>query len=204
MNQGMTRKSRLWSQTGERSLRELLLLPWARRRREDLFRVRVLLDEQLAPPDRAVAEAAPKDQKARLLMTQPGLGPITSIPFVLTIGDVSRFQPGKQVASYWGLTPREYSSGGKQRLGSISKRGNWFMGTLLVEAAQTAGRSDPQMRNEYLHRGHRKAKGVANVPYNTRAGTVGRPARCETRLSDSRRGIEPIEGAKAFVSSSMT
>jgi len=125
MNQGMTRKSRLWSQTGERSLRELLLLPWARRRREDLFRVRVLLDEQLAPPDRAVAEAAPKDQKARLLMTQPGLGPITSIPFVLTIGDVSRFQPGKQVASYLGADSagvqfgREAAAGINQQAGEL-------------------------------------------------------------------------------------
>jgi hypothetical protein len=47
--------------------------------------------------------------------------------FVLTMGDVSRFRRGKQVASYLGLIPREYSSGGHQRLGSISKQGNRFM-----------------------------------------------------------------------------
>jgi len=45
-------------------------------------------------------------------MTQPGVGPITSMAFVLTMGDVNRFQRGKQVASYLGLIPREYSSGG--------------------------------------------------------------------------------------------
>jgi transposase len=67
------------------------------------------------------------------------------------------------VASYLGLIPREYSSGGKQRLGSISKQGNGFMRMLLVEAAQCAVRCDAQMRNEYLHRCHRKAKGVAKV-----------------------------------------
>ena len=93
--------------------------------------------------------AAEKDQSARLLMTQPGVGPITSMAFVLTMGNVSRFKRGKQVASYLGLIPREYSSGGHQRFGSISKQGNGFMRMLLVEAAQVAVRCDPQMRSEY-------------------------------------------------------
>lgn len=163
MNQGVTRKRKLWSKAGEKILRELPLRPWTSRRREDLFRVRAMLDAQIAPLDQAVAEAAEKNEKARLLMTQPGVGPITSIAFVLTMGDVSRFQRGKQVASYLGLIPREYSSGGHQRLGSISKQGNRFLRMLLVEAAQNAVRYDPQMRNEYLHRCHRMAKGVAKV-----------------------------------------
>ena len=122
-----------------------------------------MLNEQIAVLDQAVIEAAQKNEKARLLMTQPGVGPITSLAFVLTMGDVNRFPRGKQVASYLGLIPREYSSGGTQRLGSISKQGNRFMRMLLVEAAQVAVRIDPQMRNEYLHRCHRKAKGVAKV-----------------------------------------
>jgi Transposase IS116/IS110/IS902 family len=98
-----------------------------------------------------------------LLMTRPGVGPITSMAFVLTIGDVSRFLRGKQVASYLGLIPREYSSGGQQRLGAISKQGNTFLRMLLVEAAQGAVRCDESFRNEYLHRCHRKPKGVAKV-----------------------------------------
>jgi transposase len=163
MNQGVTKKGRLWSQAGERVLRELPLRPWASRRREDLLKVREMLNGQIGLLDQAVVEAAQKNEKARLLMTQPGVGPITSMAFVLTVGDVSRFPRGKQVASYWGLIPREYSSGGKQRLGSISKQGNGFMRMLLVEAAQTAVRRDPQMRSEYVHRCHKKAKGVAKV-----------------------------------------
>jgi transposase len=163
MNQGVTKKRKLWSKAGERVLGELPLAPWGSRRREDLCKVKSMLDEQIAPLDQAVEEAALKDEKARLLMTQPGVGPITSMAFVLTIGDVSRFPRGKQVASYLGLIPREYSSGGHQRLGSISKQGNWFMRMLLVEAAQTAVRRDPGFRSEYLHRCHRKAKGVAKV-----------------------------------------
>jgi transposase len=163
MNQGITRKRKLWSARGEQVLRELPLKPWASRRREDLFKVREMLSSQIDGLDQAVVEAAEKDDRARLLMTQPGVGPITSMAFVLTMGDVDRFPRGKQVASYLGLIPREYSSGGKQRLGSISKQGNRFMRMLLVEAAQNAVRYDPGFRNEYLHRCHTKAKGVAKV-----------------------------------------
>jgi len=163
MNQGVTRAGKLWSKTGEKVLHELPLKPWASRRREDLFKIREMLNGQIALLDQAVVEVAQKNEKAKLLMTQPGVGPITSMAFVLTMGDVSRFPRGKQVASYLGLIPREYSSGGHQRFGPISKQGNGFMRMLLVEAAQVAVRYDPQMRSEYLHRCHRKAKGVAKV-----------------------------------------
>jgi len=163
MNQGVTKKRKLWSKVGEQLLRQLPLQPWASRRREDLLKVRGMLDEQIAPLDQAVAQAAEKNEKARLLMTQPGVGPITSLAFVVTMGDVSRFPRGKQVASYLGLIPREYSSGGHQHFGSISKQGNRFMRMLLVEAAQTAVHCDPGFRKEYLHRCHRKAKGIAKV-----------------------------------------
>jgi len=163
MNQGVTKKRKLWSKAGERVLRELPLAPWASQRRKDLFRVREMLNGEIDPLDQAVVEVAEKNEKARLLMTQPGVGPITALAFVLTMGDVKRFQRGKQVASYLGLIPREYSSGEHRRYGSISKQGNRFMRMLLVEAAQCAVRCDPQMRSEYLHRCHRKAKGVAKV-----------------------------------------
>jgi transposase len=163
MNQGVQKKRRLWSKAGQQVLRELPLKPWASRRREDLLSVMAMLDQQIQSLDLAVTEAAEKDQNARLLMTQPGVGPVTSLAFVLTLGDVSRFPRGKQVASYLGLIPREYSSGGHRRYGSISKQGNRFLRMLLVEAAQGAVRCDPQLRSEYLHRCHRKPKGVAKV-----------------------------------------
>ena len=102
--------------------------------------------------------ARERSEKARLLMTQPGVGPITALAFVLTIGDVNRFPRSKQLVSYVGLIPREYSSGGHQRFGSISKQGNRFMRMLLVEAAQIAVRYDPGIRNEYLHRCHRNRR----------------------------------------------
>ncbi len=63
-------------------------------------------------------EEAQRDKMAQLLRTQPGVGPITALAFVVTIGDVSRFRRGKQVASYLGLFPREHSLSGRQRLGA--------------------------------------------------------------------------------------
>lgn len=163
LNQGMQKKQRLWSAVGQQALRELPLAPWAGRRREDLFGLLAALDRQIAPLDRAVVEAAQQNRQARLLMSQPGVGPITALAFVLTLGDVSRFARGKQVASYLGLIPCEHSSAGHQRLGAITKQGNRFMRMLLVEAAQSAVRYDPEFRREYQHRCHSKPKNVAKV-----------------------------------------
>ncbi len=163
MNRGVQKKRKLWSAVGQQALRELPLPPWAGRRREDLLKLLAMLDGQVASLDLAVKAVAEKDANAQLLMSQPGVGPITSLAFVLTMGDVRRFPRGKQVASYLGLIPREYSSGGHQRFGSISKQGNRFMRMLLVEAAQVAVQCDPGFRNEYLHRCHSKPKGVAKV-----------------------------------------
>jgi transposase len=95
MNQGLQKKRRLWSEAGQKLLRALPLKPWASRRREDLFSVMELLDQKIASLDLAVREAAEKDANARLLMTQPGVGPVTSLAFVLTMGDVTRFARGK-------------------------------------------------------------------------------------------------------------
>lgn len=163
MNQGLQRKRRLWSAAGQKQLTELSLPPWAARRREDLLSLRARLDQQIEPLDHAVQQAAGQDAQARLLLTQPGVGAITALAYVLTVGDVSRFPRGKQVASYLGLIPREYSSGGHQRLGSISKQGNRFLRMLLVEATQVAVRCDPGLRREYAHRCHQKPKNVAKV-----------------------------------------
>src|SRR5438046_938251 len=120
-------------------------------------------DAQSEALDQAVKAEAQRDKMALLLQTQPGVGPITALAYVLTMGDVGRFPRGKQVASYLGLIPREHSSGGRQKLGAITKQGNRMLRMLLVEAAQIAVRYDPEFRREYLHRCHQKPKAVAKV-----------------------------------------
>jgi transposase len=163
LNRGLQKKSRLWSVRGRADLEKLPLQGWAAVRRQDLLGLLGQLDHQVGELDAAVERAARDHAQARLLMTQPGVGPITALAFVLTLGDVSRFAHSKQVSSYLGLIPREHSSGGRQRLGAISKQGNRFLRQLLVESAQTATRLDAGMKREYLHRCHHKPKGVAKV-----------------------------------------
>ena len=163
MNQGVQRKRKLWTAAGQQQLNELPLTGWAASRRANLLTLLKTMDQQMAELDRAVLQAAERNPQARLLMTQPGVGPITALAFVLTIGDASRFARGKHVASYLGLIPREHSSGGRQKLGSISKQGNRFMRQLLVEAATVAIRLDEGLRRQYQHRCHAKPKAVAKV-----------------------------------------
>jgi transposase len=163
LNQGMQKKRQLWSVQGRAALQKLPLQGWAHRRRADLLLWLNMVESQVESLDQAVEQAAKADAQASLLMTQPGVGPVTALAFVVTIGDVSRFPRSKQGASYLGLIPREHSSGGKQRMGAISKQGNVFLRTLLVEAAQSAVRHDAQFRKEYRHRCHHKPKGVAKL-----------------------------------------
>ena len=96
-------------------------------------------------------------------MTHPGVGPITSLAFVLTLGPWQRFPRAKQVASYFGLIPREHSSGGRQRLGHISKQGAPLLRWLLVEAAQSAVRHEPEMQRRYRRLAARKSRALAKV-----------------------------------------
>ena len=163
LNQGVQKKRQLWNKEGRALLLNLPLEGWSQQRRTDLLQLLAVVEPQIEQLDKAVEQAARANPQAVLLMTQPGVGPITSLAFVVTIGEVSRFERSKQVSSYLGLIPSERSSGNTRQLGSISKQGNVFLRTLLVEAAQSAIKHDPGFRKEYQHRCHHKAKGIAKV-----------------------------------------
>jgi transposase len=79
MNKGVQRKHKLWSQAGQKLRRELPLKPWAACRREDLLGRLAMLNEQIGKLDQAVQRAAEPHPSARLLMTQPGVGPNTAL-----------------------------------------------------------------------------------------------------------------------------
>ena len=110
LNQGLQQKRGLWSVRGRADLERLPLTGWTCRRRQDLLQILEMLEEQVAELDQAVEEAARANAQAQLLTSQPGVGPITALAFVVTLGDVGRFKRGKQVASYLGLIPSERSS----------------------------------------------------------------------------------------------
>ena len=163
MGQGLCRRKKLWAKAGRKELEGLVLDPWARLRREDLLKLLDQLDPWIDKLDEAVIQAAESRPQAICLMQQAGVGPVTALAFVLTIGPVSRFAHSKKVVSYLGLNPSEDSSAGRQRLGAISKQGNPMMRYLLVEAAQTASRLDPELRRDYQRWKFRRGSGVAKV-----------------------------------------
>jgi len=121
------------------------------------------LEADIVDWNRRVEEEVRKRPEAVRLMTPPGVGPVTALAMVLTLGPAERFGSAKQVGSYFGLIPSEDSSGGKQRRGRISKQGSSFLRFLLVEAGQTAARYDPQLKRFYRRLAMRKNRGIAKV-----------------------------------------
>jgi len=163
ISQGVCRKHKLWSVKGRAELDSLALLPWASRRRKELLELLHQLQAAIEPLDRAVEQEARARAEAVRLMTHPGVGPVVSLAYVLTLGPVERFASSRKLVSYLGLNPREHSTGGRQRLGAISKQGNSMVRGLLVEAAQTAARFDPELRRAYQRLKFRRVSGVAKV-----------------------------------------
>ena len=111
----------------------------------------------------ALEEEVEKRPVTRLLMTHPGVGPLTALAYELVIGTPERFHCGKQLASYIGLVPTEESSGDRRRLGHISKQGNVLLRFLLVEAAQVTVRSQPEWRSKFFHLAMRRGRKIAKV-----------------------------------------
>lgn len=91
--------------------------------------------ESIAGLYREIKKHIKDEPKAQLLMTIPGVGPVTALKFLVEIGDPKRFKKSRSVGAYIGLTPSQYSSGETQKQGRISKCGSKDLRSLLVEAA---------------------------------------------------------------------
>ncbi len=161
LNEGVQRRSRLWSKQGRAQLESFALDRWTARRRHDLLELFDHLTPQIAELSQAIEQEAERRPEVQRLRTHPGVGPITALAFVLVLGTPDRFRCGKQVGSYLGLIPCEDSSAGKQRLGHLSKQGNTLLRYLLVEAAQAAVRCDAQWRRCFVHLAMRRQRNVA-------------------------------------------
>jgi len=163
MSQGLCRKKKLFTKKGRAELAGLALGPWTRRRREELLKLLDQVDAPIAELDRAVLEEAQRRADAVLLMTHPGIGPVTSLAFVLAIGPVKRFPRSRKLVSYLGLNPSEDSSGQRRRTGAISKQGNTMVRWLLIEAVYPAVRKDLALRQDYQRLKFRRGHAVAKV-----------------------------------------
>ena len=163
LNQGLQKGRKLWSEAGHRTVAGAADDGTCRAAARSVATDVVRAGCADCGTGRAGAAAGRRREEARRLMTHPGVGPQTALGMVLTLGEVSRFETAKQVASYLGLIPGEYSSGSKQRLGHISKQGSSLMRFLLVEAGQTAVRGDAQLRRAYARLAAKKSRAVAKV-----------------------------------------
>jgi len=170
MNEGYRWKKKLFSEQGREQLEKLALAPWASRRRQELLELLDRLHPMIEELTAAAEQEAQKRPEVARLMTHPGVGPLTALAYVLIVGNPNRFHRGKQIGNYVGMIPSEDSSGGKQRLGHISKQGNSLLRFLLVEAAQAAARNNADWRRRYVHLAMRRHRSIAKVAMGRRLG----------------------------------
>ena len=115
--------------------------------RQDLIN----LDERVQVMDKKIKTLANSHGEAKRLLAIPGIGPITATAIISAIGNGKQFKRGRDFAACLGLTPRQHSSGGKERLLGISKRGDSYLRTLLIQGARAVLRvvdqkDDPRSR----------------------------------------------------------
>jgi transposase len=163
LGHGVRRGHGLWSRDGQTMLASLSLLPHASYRRDELLALYRQLDAQIDTLDDRVNHQASARPRASLLMTHPGVGPVTALATDAFLGDPTQFADGKALASYVGMIPSEYSSGGRQRLGGLSKQGNPLLRFLWCEAAMHAVRRDPALMRFYRRKLVQKGIGKARV-----------------------------------------
>src|ERR1700689_1908854 len=130
----------------------------------------VKFETEIEKLNQRVEQQAGERSGARLLMTHPGVGPITALATDVFLGDPSRFAESKTLASYVGLIPGEYSRGKRQRLGGLTKQGNPLLRFLWGEAAIHAVRRDPQLKHFYRRKLIQKGLGKARAAVARKLG----------------------------------
>lgn len=96
------------------------------------------LDMRVIEYDRRLAALIRHDESAQRLQAVIGIGPLTASAALATVGDARVFKNGRQFAAFLGITPRQHSSGGRTTLGRITKRGDTYLRTLLIQGARSA------------------------------------------------------------------
>ncbi len=94
------------------------------------------LERRIQTLDQRISAWSKQDNAAKALLTLCGVGPVTASAAVATAGNVSVFKNGREFAAWLGLVPKQNSSGGKSKLGAITKRGDRYLRTLLVQGAR--------------------------------------------------------------------
>jgi len=128
--------------------------PLARTCLEGLARQLLSLEREIVGAERRIYAWHRSNEESRRLETTPGIGPITASALVSSIANPSIFKSGRSMAAWIGLVPRQNSTGGKERMGRISKQGDQYLRWLLVAGAMTVirhakrrGTTDPWLAN---------------------------------------------------------
>ncbi len=108
----------------------------ARRLLADVWARIQQLNQQIFAYDREIEQLAKHSAQAQRLMTIPGIGAITATAIIASVGTPQQFKSGRQLAAWLGLVPRQYSTGGKTRLGRITKQGDKYLRTLLIHGTR--------------------------------------------------------------------
>lgn len=132
--------------------------------REQLFSMLSYLSERIAQLEAWLKPKAATNDKVQLLMTQKGVGYLTALTFVHTVGDVARFEKGPRgITRFAGYDSVERSSAARVRFGPISKTGSSLLRFQLGQAAQSAARLDPRLKAFYKRLAKKKPKAVAKT-----------------------------------------
>lgn len=109
----------------------------ARRLLHDIYQRIQTLNQQILAYDREIESLARHSEPTRRLMSLPGVGAVTATAMVASIADPRQFHNGRQLAAWLGMVPRQYSTGGKTRLGRITKQGDKYLRMLLIHGARS-------------------------------------------------------------------
>jgi transposase len=112
------------------------LTPLSREVMRELYEQLVGLEERIAHADRLVQRVFAENAKCQKLAQIEGIGPVIATALVAAVGNATEFANGRHLAAWLGLVPRQCSSGGKERLWGISKRGDRYLRTLLIHGAR--------------------------------------------------------------------
>lgn len=113
------------------------LTPYSKELIQELFSELEALCERIKHYDKKISMILSKSDTAKRLMTIPGVGPLAATAIIASVADPSLFKSGREFAAYLGLVPKQSSSGGKQKLLGISKRGDYYIRTMLIHGART-------------------------------------------------------------------
>lgn|SRR3989338_2528787 len=129
----------------------------ARRMLNDLYGELMHLEEKVAEYDKILEKICKEEKACQRLLSIPGIGVMTATCFYATIGDGKLFDNGRHVSAYLGLVPKQHSSGNKQRLLGISKRGDRYLRSLLTHGGRSIMRSSDK-KSGRLHDYARRLK----------------------------------------------